>query len=95
MNLQDIAKYNYIHTINNYGNPDTMIIDPVLKYKIVAHTIPPVSVDSVTIKPGKHTIIPLSTPQGKLKIKMNSKINYQYIIRLAGVDSTNNKCSRN
>ena len=85
-----VAKYNYIHTLNNYGNPDTMIIDPVLTYKIVAHTIPPVSVDSVIIKPGKHTIIPISTPQGELEIKMNSKINYQYIIRLAGVDSTLN-----
>ena len=59
-----VAKYNYIHTMNAYGNPDTMVIDPVLSYKVVAHTIPPVSVDSIILIPGKHTIIPLSTPQG-------------------------------
>ena len=85
-----MAKYNYIHTMKPYGNPDTMIIDPVLSYKVVAHTIPPVSVDSIIIIPGKHTIIPLSTPQGELEIKMNSKIKYQYIVRPAGIDTTLN-----
>ena len=70
------------------GNPDTMVIDPVFSYKVVAHTIPPVAVDSIILTPGKHTIIPLSTPQGELEIKMNSKIKYQYIVRPAGVDTT-------
>jgi Ca-activated chloride channel homolog len=83
-----VAKYNYIHTMDNYGNPDTMVIDPVLSYKVVAHTIPPVSANSITLVPGKHTIIPLSTPQGELEIKMNSKIKYNFIVRPAGVDTT-------
>jgi Ca-activated chloride channel family protein len=85
-----VAKYNYMHTMNAYGNPDTMMIDPVLSYKVVAHTIPPVSIDNITLTPGKHTIIPLSTPQGELEIKMNSKIKYQFIVRPAGVDTTLN-----
>ena len=83
-----VVKYNYIHTMNSYGNPDTMIIDPVLSYKLVVHTIPSVSLDSITLNPGNHTIIPLSTPQGELEIKMNSKISYQYIVRPAGFDTT-------
>ena len=69
----DIIKYNFIHTMNHLGNPDTMIIDPVLKYKVVAHTIPPVESEVITIQPGEHTIIPLITPQGKLKIIINTK----------------------
>ncbi len=85
-----IPKYNYVHTMNAFGLPDTMIIDPVLTYKVVAHTIPPVMIENVILNPGKHTIIPLKTPQGKLEIRMNSKINYQYIIRPAGVDTTLN-----
>ena len=85
-----VAKYNYIHTMNAYGNPDTMVIDPVLSYKVVAHTIPPVSADSIILTPGKHTIIPLETPQGKLMINMNSKVKYQCIVRLASVDATLN-----
>ena len=50
-NFTDIVKYNYIHTMNSMGNPDTMIIDPVLKYKVIAHTIPPVESEIITIKP--------------------------------------------
>ena len=84
------SKYNYIHTMNAFGNPDTMVIDPVLSYKVVAHTIPPVSVSDITLTPAKHTIIPLITPQGELEIKMNSKIKYQYIVRPSGVDTTLN-----
>ena len=80
-------KYNYIHTLNSYGSPDTMIIDPVLSYTVVAHTIPSVKIRNVTLEPGEHTIIPLETPQGKLEIKMNSKINYQYIIRRSRNDT--------
>ena len=85
-----VAKYNYIHTMNAYGNPDTMVIDPVLSYKVVAHTIPFVSVKGIILTPGKHTNIPLNTPQGKLIINMNSKIKYQCIVRPAGVDTTLN-----
>ena len=85
-----VPKYNYVHTMNAYGNPDTMVIDPVLSYKVVAHTIPPVSIDSIVLEPGKHTIIPLEIPQGKLKIQMRSKIKYQCIVRAAGVDTTLN-----
>ena len=83
-----VVKYNYIHTMNVYGDPDTMVIDPILTYKVVAHTIPTVSVDSIFLTPGKHTIIALKTPQGTLEIKMNSQIKYQYIVRPAGIDTT-------
>ena len=89
-NFTGVAKYNYVHTMNAYGHPDTIIIDPVLNYNIVAHTIPTVSIKNITLTPGKHTIIPLETPQGKLEVKMNSKINYQFIVRAAGVDTTLN-----
>tara|TARA_B110000263_G_scaffold209743_1_gene191959 strand:- start:1198 stop:2442 length:1245 start_codon:yes stop_codon:yes gene_type:complete len=80
-NFTDIVKYNFIHTMNSMGNPDTMIIDPVLKYKVIAHTIPPVESEIITIIPGKHTIIPLRTPQGKLRIELNTKKDYSFIIK--------------
>ena len=81
-------KYNYIHTMNAYGNPDTMVIDPVLSYKVVAHTIPPVTVENITLTPGKHTVIPLETSQGTLKITMKTKEKYSCIIREAGETNT-------
>ena len=89
-NFTDIVKYNYVHTMNSMGNPDTMIIDPVLKYKVIAHTIPPVESEIITISPGKHTIIPLKTPQGKLKIMINTKENYQFIVRKTNQKETIN-----
>ena len=89
-NFTDIVKYNFVHTMNSMGNPDTMIIDPVLRYKVIAHTIPPVESDIITIQPGKHTIIPLKTPQGKLKIIINTKEDYQFIIRKKGERETIN-----
>ena len=86
MNLQ-VTKYNYIHTLDNYGQPDTLAIDPILTYKVVAHTLPPVSIENISINPGRHNIIPLKTPQGKLEIYIKSKNKYQYIIRKSGIDS--------
>lgn len=67
--------------MNSMGNPDTMIIDPVLRYKVIAHTIPPVESDIIKINPGEHTIIPLKTPQGKLRIEINTKKDYSFIVK--------------
>jgi Ca-activated chloride channel family protein len=69
-NFSKAIKYNYYHTLDTKGFPDTLIIDPMLKYDIVVHTIPPVSVDSVVLTPGKHTIIPIPAPQGDLDLKV-------------------------
>tara|TARA_B100000902_G_scaffold397955_1_gene463235 strand:- start:468 stop:1841 length:1374 start_codon:yes stop_codon:yes gene_type:complete len=89
-NFTDIIKYNFVHTMNNMGNPDTMIIDPVLRYKVVAHTIPPVESEVITIHPGEHTIIPLKTPQGTLKITIKTKEDYQFIVKKANQRETIN-----
>jgi Ca-activated chloride channel family protein len=66
-------KYNFIHTLNSFGLPDTMRIDPMVTYDIVVHTIPPVRLDSIKLAPGRHTIIPISVPQGTLVMKLNSQ----------------------
>lgn len=64
-------KYNFIHTLNSKGNPDTIIIDPLPIYRIVVHTIPPVSKDSIVLTPGKHTIVGIDAPQGFLNLKFD------------------------
>jgi len=63
-------KYNFVHTLNNNGLPDTLYIDPYIRYRVVAHTLPPVVNDSVNITLGTHNIIPLLTPQGYFQVKM-------------------------
>lgn len=94
-NYSHLLKYNYIHTMNNRGFPDTLTIDPLLKYDIVVHTIPPVKKDSVKMIAGKHNIIAIDAPQGYLKLKIAggknvSTSNIDCIIRKKGDHKTLN-----
>ncbi len=61
--------YNYLHTLNHRGNPDTIVLDPTITYKMVVHTIPPQTKENITLQKGKHNIIPLDAPQGYLKLE--------------------------
>jgi Ca-activated chloride channel family protein len=87
-------KYNFIHTLNSFGLPDTLNIDPLMTYDIVVHTIPPVRVDSIKLNPTRHNIIPINVPQGILVLKLNShneSLNsIQTIIRKQGSSETVN-----
>jgi Ca-activated chloride channel family protein len=83
--------YNYVHTLNNKGNPDTITLDPVPTYKMVVHTIPPVQKDKITITPGKHNVIGIDAPQGDLIMKtpaVNEYKTLQFIIRKKGDPKT-------
>lgn len=65
-------RYNFMHTMNHKGNPDTIYIDPVATYKLVVHTIPPVEKSNIKITPGKHNVIGVDAPQGYLLLKIAS-----------------------
>ncbi len=71
----DKVKYNYLHTINVRGNPDTLVLDPELKYDLVVHTIPPQEKKNISIIKGKHNVIPLDAPQGYLRLDLDGTIN--------------------
>jgi Ca-activated chloride channel family protein len=60
--------YNFVHTINYMGNPDTLIIDPLVTYNLVVHTLPAVKKEGITLAEGKHNMIGLNAPQGYLHI---------------------------
>lgn len=66
------VEYNFVHTLNNRGLPDTLVIDPLITYDLVVHTIPAVEKKGIQLTPGKHTIIPLETPQGSLNLKIDA-----------------------
>lgn len=87
------VKHNYIHTINNKGNPDTIILDPLVTYRVRINTIPAVWIDSVHVTPGKHSIFAATTPQGYLQVKsddMGSHRGIKFIIRRMGETATLN-----
>lgn len=80
-------KYNYLHTINHRGNPDTLVLDPDLTYNLTVHTIPPVEKNNITITRGKHNVIPVDAPQGYLKLELDGPLSKYYpttVVRKSG-----------
>lgn len=71
--------YNFMHTINDYGNPDTIYLDPNTTYHLVVHTIPEVEKTNITLTPGKHNIIALDAPQGYLHFAVDGENAYKSI----------------
>ncbi len=69
------VKYNYLHTINHRGNPDTLVLDPALMYDLTVHTIPPQEKKNISIVKGKHNVIPVDAPQGYLRLELDGAIN--------------------
>ncbi|MEO6168699.1 MAG: VWA domain-containing protein [Chitinophagales bacterium] len=67
--LSGKLKYNLIHTLNAKGNPDTLILDPMLKYDLLVHSVPPVIKKEIELVPGIHNTIAADVPQGTLEIK--------------------------
>jgi Ca-activated chloride channel family protein len=88
-----VIRYNYMHTMNNRGVPDTIVLDPLSTYKMVVHTIPEVVKENITITPGKHNVIAVDAPQGFLNLQVAGINNYQRlqcIVRKAGTMQTIN-----
>lgn len=68
-------KYTFIHTINRYGNPDTLVISPDFKYDLIVNTIPLVTVNNIVIQKHTHNTIKVDCPQGFIKVQCPSCTN--------------------
>jgi len=90
-NFSGNIKYNFIHTMNNRGIPDTIVIDHLTTYDIVVHSIPPVRKDSIRLIAGRHNIIAIDVPQGYMTLKASGMPLYKdlkAIIRKKGTMET-------
>lgn len=67
------VEYRYMHTMNTRGNPDTIYIDPSVKYDMYVYTVPQIIKKDVEIKPAIHNIIAVDAPQGSLTLKINTR----------------------
>jgi Ca-activated chloride channel family protein len=86
-------RYNFIHTLNYLGNPDTLDLDQLNTYDVVAQTIPPVHFDSVRLVPGRHNTISVDAPQGYLFLHTSRGKVYEgekILVRKAGESKTIN-----
>ncbi len=87
------VKYNYLHTLNHRGNPDTLVLSPDITYDLMVHTIPPIEKKGITIQKGKHNVIPVDAPQGHLKLELDGTLSKYYptsLIRKKGDMNTLN-----
>lgn len=81
------VRYNFVHSLNYKGNPDTLIIDPLVTYNLVVQTIPAVTKSDVKLSEGNHNTIGIDAPQGMLTIfsqGMNFYKDLKILVRQAG-----------
>lgn len=82
--------YTFTHTINRYGNPDTLIIDPSLKYDLVINTIPVIEKKNIELKKNTHNTIVVDGPQGFLKFRLSNALrDYPIEMRIMQNGKTN------
>ncbi len=79
-------EYGFVHTLNYRGNPDTISLDPIITYRLEAHTIPNVVKSGIELTPGKHNTISVDAGQGNLELKIEGQLGDEipYILRKTG-----------
>jgi Ca-activated chloride channel family protein len=76
-------KYTFTHTINLYGNPDTLILDPANNYDLVVNTTPRIEKKDITIIKNTHNTIEVDAGQGEIQIRwLNAAKPYQVDARI-------------
>ena len=75
--VTNISAFDFVHYLDPKGKPDTVILEAVIPYDVVANTIPPVVKRNYRLQPGVHNTIQLSTPQGSLNISQRSASTYE------------------
>ena len=74
-----VLKYDFYHSLDATGRPDTLSVDPVNNYTVVAHTLPPIYKEGITLNSDQHNVISLPASQGNLAIKLIGNTLYKAI----------------
>ncbi|CAN5132881.1 hypothetical protein BH09BAC1_BH09BAC1_21440 [soil metagenome] len=64
--------YNFIHSLDSKGLPDTLRLDPMGSYDMHVHTIPPIIKKGIILEPGVHNNINQPCAQGNIRFKDNA-----------------------
>jgi len=81
--------YTFEHTINQYGNPDTLVMDPKYKYDLIVNTLPKIEKKGITILKNTHNTIVVDAPQGYIKVRfLNASKPYHVETRVMQSGST-------
>lgn len=71
--------YTFMHTLNENGLPDTLIMDPSKKYDLVVNTLPMKMKKDIKLTKHTHNIIELDTPQGFIEVLHKTKTKYSVV----------------
>src|SRR5690554_5575427 len=72
-------KYQYTHTLNHLGLPDTLILDPSVNYDLYVKTLPQQIKRNIYIQRNTHNTIQVDAPQGKLKFSFAQPTKYDFV----------------
>jgi Ca-activated chloride channel family protein len=75
------VRYDLYHTLNVRGNPDTLNLDPIVKYNLDVHTIPPLEQNNILLTSNSHNTITLNAPQGSLHIGSANKNDVKILVK--------------
>ncbi len=76
-------KYTFVHTLNRFGNPDTLYLDPAIAYDLKVNTTPTLLKAGITLKKHVHNTISISAPQGFIRLtSMKSNYNPRFEMRV-------------
>lgn len=84
------AHYEFVNYLDRNGIPDSVEVDPLVKYNLVVGTLPPVIRENVDIVMGGHTRITVPVVQGNLEVRQESAVDrgLRAIVRLPGRNET-------
>ena len=90
-----MSKYNFMHTLNYRGIPDTLSLDPVTDYDLVIHTTPPIRREHLHFTENKSDTLNIPAAQGFLRVELlgttfNKNLNNKIkcMVRRAGTYET-------
>ncbi|MCC5930408.1 MAG: VWA domain-containing protein [Cyclobacteriaceae bacterium] len=74
--------FDFVHYLDENGQPDSVIVETVITYDVVVNTIPPVIVKNVRFESGKHNVLEIKAPRGLVKVDMPGHSEYKNPVKV-------------
>ncbi|MCS6991119.1 MAG: VWA domain-containing protein [Chitinophagales bacterium] len=79
--------YQWMHTLDQQGLPDTLYPDPRYRYDLVVQSVPPVTKQGIELSVGRHNIIAVEVPTGTLELAMTGAASgVRCLVRKSGMN---------
>ena len=88
--VSGVSQYEFVNYLDARNIPDSVQVDPLVKYNLVVSTLPPIVRNNVDIEQGGHTRITIPVAQGNLVIRQDGAMDktIKAIVRQPGKSET-------